>query len=150
MRVLRCGRVRLSFRALHKYPRQSLEARPPVVEVLVVLLDVYGERVDGAERLRHGAVALVGVRGQGVVGRHRVVRVVLLQTLADEISDVGAVLRDRRPGTSFHLGFHVPAEQVLLDDLGIAERPHVKGMRVLLAAALVVVVDHVVPDVLFG
>ena len=35
-------------------------------------------------------------------------------------------------------------------DLGVAQRAHVEGVRVLLAAALVVVVDHVVSDVLLG
>lgn len=150
MCVLRGGRVRLSFRLLPKYPCQCLKAGAPLIEVIIVLLKVYGERVDGAERLGHGAVALISVRGEGVVRWGRVVHVVLFQTLVDEISDVGAVLRDRLPGTPFYFGFDVPAVQVLFDHLGISERPHVKRVRVLLAASFIVVVDHVISDVLFG
>lgn len=48
-----------------------------------------------------------------------------------------------------HFRHYVPAEFVGVDDLRVPQGSDVEGLRVLLSAALIVVADHVVPDVFF-
>lgn len=44
--------------------RQFPEAGSPLAEVIVIMVSIRGDRAQRAERLGHGAAALVGVRGQ--------------------------------------------------------------------------------------
>lgn len=148
---------------------QLPETRPPVAEVGEILLRGGGQRVDGAERQRWGAGTLEGVRLEGVVRWHRQVGVGLLHLLPDVAFEQGEVRGGRRQPlctdaaaaaanaihpTDLHplrQRAHVGARVAALGLWEVVEVPqgaHVVGLSVLLAAALVVVLDDVVPHVL--
>lgn len=58
--------------------RELFEPRAPVTQVVVLLVSLRGHRLQRAQGVGHGAGALVGVGGQGVVGRGCGVRIVFL------------------------------------------------------------------------
>lgn len=129
--------------------REALEARPPLTQVLIVLIGVRAGGVQGAERFRQRAAALEGVRLQGVVGRRAGVHVGFLQPLPNKFPE-NDVIRDafkRRPTQERDLRAHIPAGLGVSHDVQVAERGHVEGLRVFLAPALVVVADDVFSDV---
>ncbi|TNN33578.1 hypothetical protein EYF80_056263 [Liparis tanakae] len=159
------GSVRLQH-AVHL--GQFLEARPPVVEVVVLVVRVGRPRLQRAERLGHRALALVGVRLQRVVRRGAGVRV-RVQQLRQHVAAHAAVAaaRDARlghvPRQALDLRQHVLPRRArgvegvvrVVRVEGVAVRlarvPHgadVEGLGVLLAAALVVVAHDVLVDVL--
>lgn len=150
---------------------QLPEARPPVAEVGEILLWCGGERVDGAERECRWAGALESVRLEWVIRRDWQVRVGLFHLLPDIAFEQREVCchGHRRSRSSLRAGpTSAAAHSVGLDPLwqgadvwaGVAalslwevievpQRAHVIRLSVLLPSALIVVLDDVIPHVLF-
>ena len=128
---------------------EAFKTRSPVTKVVIILIRVWADGIEGAERFRHRAIPLEGVRLQGIIRRGAGIHVGFFQSLPNKFPE-NDIIRDAfKSRSTQELDFrgHIPPGLGVSHDVEVSERGHVEGFRVFLSPTLVVVSDDVFSDI---